>query len=41
MQMVAKFKAAGTGNGGVVVLSCSDPRLNPDQILGLDASLSE
>lgn len=30
----------GTG-AGVVVLSCSDPRLNPYQILGLDPSLSK
>ncbi|KAK3067023.1 hypothetical protein LTR53_016338, partial [Teratosphaeriaceae sp. CCFEE 6253] len=30
----------GTG-AGVVVLSCSDPRLNPYQILGLDQTLSE
>lgn len=29
------------GSGaGVVVLSCSDPRLNPYQILGLDQTLS-
>jgi hypothetical protein len=26
---------------GVVVLSCSDPRLNPYQILGIDATLSQ
>lgn len=25
---------------GVVVLSCSDPRLNPYQILGIDPTLS-
>jgi carbonic anhydrase len=26
---------------GVVVISCSDPRLNPYQILGIDAELRE
>lgn len=26
---------------GVVVVSCSDPRLNPYQILGLDSTLSK
>lgn len=35
--------AAGlrTSRAGVVVLSCSDPRLNPYQILGIDATLSK
>jgi carbonic anhydrase len=28
-----------SSRAGVVVLSCSDPRLNPYQILGIDASL--
>jgi hypothetical protein len=30
-----------SSNAGVVVLSCSDPRLNPYTILGLDATLSQ
>ncbi|KAI1618946.1 carbonic anhydrase [Exophiala viscosa] len=34
--MAAASRASGTG---VVVLSCSDPRLNPYQILGLDHTL--
>ncbi|KAJ5666009.1 carbonic anhydrase [Penicillium maclennaniae] len=36
MQMVSIMKASGTG---VVVLCCSDPRLNPYQILGIDSTL--
>ncbi|KIW19133.1 hypothetical protein PV08_03425 [Exophiala spinifera] len=36
MQLATKIRASGEG---VVVLSCSDPRLNPYQILGLDSSL--
>ncbi|KAG4412348.1 hypothetical protein IFR04_014505, partial [Cadophora malorum] len=36
MKMVEQMRAT---NQGVVVLSCSDPRLNPYQILGLDATL--
>jgi hypothetical protein len=36
--MSAAMRASGAG---VVVLSCSDPRLNPYQILGIDATLSE
>ncbi|KAL6253142.1 hypothetical protein RBB50_000863 [Rhinocladiella similis] len=35
-QMATKIRASGAG---VVVLSCSDPRLNPYQILGLDSTL--
>jgi hypothetical protein len=38
MQMAAQLRAAGAG---VVVLSCSDPRLNPYQVLGIDPTLSE
>lgn len=30
-----------TSRAGVVVLSCSDPRLNPYQILGIDSTLSK
>jgi hypothetical protein len=37
MQMVTGMRTSGQG---VVVLSCSDPRLNPYQILGIDATLS-
>lgn len=36
--MATGMRASGEG---VVVLSCSDPRLNPYQILGLDPTLSE
>ncbi|KAF2096246.1 carbonic anhydrase [Rhizodiscina lignyota] len=36
MQLVPKMRESGTG---VVVLSCSDPRLNPYQILGIDSTL--
>jgi len=35
-QMAATMRSTGAG---VVVLSCSDPRLNPYQILGIDATL--
>jgi hypothetical protein len=38
MQMASQMKATGAG---VVVISCSDPRLNPYQILGIDPTLSE
>ena len=38
MKMVEQMRAT---KQGVVVLSCSDPRLNPYQILGLDATLSK
>jgi len=37
MQMASTMKASGAG---VVVVSCSDPRLNPYQILGIDQTLS-
>lgn len=37
MEMVKGMRASGAG---VVVLSCSDPRLNPYQILGIDPTLS-
>ena len=37
MKMVAGMRTSGQG---VVVLSCSDPRLNPYQILGIDQTLS-
>jgi len=37
-QMASKMRQSGAG---VVVLSCSDPRLNPYQILGLDGTLSK
>ncbi|KAH7403751.1 carbonic anhydrase [Cadophora sp. MPI-SDFR-AT-0126] len=36
MKMVEQMR---TTKQGVVVLSCSDPRLNPYQVLGLDATL--
>ncbi|KAK5118536.1 hypothetical protein LTR85_008001 [Meristemomyces frigidus] len=36
MQMASTMRASGAG---VVVLSCSDPRLNPYQVLGLDQTL--
>ncbi|KAK0860464.1 hypothetical protein LTR02_009857 [Friedmanniomyces endolithicus] len=36
MQMASTMKASGAG---VVVVSCSDPRLNPYQILGIDQTL--
>ncbi|ORY07285.1 carbonic anhydrase [Clohesyomyces aquaticus] len=36
LQMASAMRSS---NAGVVVLSCSDPRLNPYQILGLDATL--
>ncbi|UKZ68818.1 uncharacterized protein TrAtP1_009837 [Trichoderma atroviride] len=36
MQMVKGMRAS---RAGVVVLSCSDPRLNPYQILGIDETL--
>ncbi|KAK0104933.1 hypothetical protein ONS95_005195 [Cadophora gregata] len=36
LKMVEQMKAT---KQGVVVLSCSDPRLNPYQVLGLDATL--
>ncbi|KAK4897181.1 hypothetical protein LTR27_005074 [Elasticomyces elasticus] len=36
VQMATAMRATGAG---VVVLSCSDPRLNPYQILGLDQTL--
>jgi hypothetical protein len=35
--MVEMAKASGSG---VLVLSCSDPRVNPHEILGLDSKLS-
>jgi carbonic anhydrase len=38
MQMAATMRGTGAG---IVVLSCSDPRLNPYQILGIDATLSK
>jgi carbonic anhydrase len=38
MQMATAMRGTGAG---VVVLSCSDPRLNPYQILGIDPTLSE
>ena len=37
-QMVSTMRVSGAG---VVVLSCSDPRLNSYQILGIDPTLSE
>ena len=37
MQMANAMRGSGAG---VVVLSCSDPRLNPYQILGIDQTLS-
>lgn len=37
LQMIKGMRAS---RAGVVVLSCSDPRLNPYQILGLDETLS-
>lgn len=37
-----KMAAAARASGqGVVVISCSDPRLNPYEILGADANISE
>jgi hypothetical protein len=38
LQMVSAMRTSGAG---VVVLSCSDPRLNPYQILGIDPTLSK
>lgn len=38
MKMVEQMRAT---KQGVVVLSCSDPRLNPYQVLGIDATLSK
>jgi carbonic anhydrase len=38
LQMAAKLRGSGEG---VVVLSCSDPRLNPYQVLGIDPTLSK
>ncbi|KAH6663511.1 carbonic anhydrase [Halenospora varia] len=35
--MATALRAAGTG---VVVISCSDPRLNPYQVLGIDPTLT-
>jgi carbonic anhydrase len=37
MQMANQMRGSGAG---VVVVSCSDPRLNPYQILGIDQTLS-
>ncbi|KAM0697710.1 hypothetical protein Q7P36_002564 [Cladosporium allicinum] len=37
LKMVEMAKASGSG---VLVLSCSDPRVNPHEILGLDSKLS-
>lgn len=37
MAMVSGMRATGAG---VVVLSCADPRIFPEKILGLDATLS-
>lgn len=37
-QMAVANRASGQG---VVVISCSDPRLNPYEILGIDATLSK
>ncbi|KAE8445839.1 hypothetical protein EG329_012762 [Mollisiaceae sp. DMI_Dod_QoI] len=36
MEMIKGMRASGAG---VVVLSCSDPRLNPYQVLGIDPTL--
>ena len=36
MKMAAAMRES---RAGVVVISCSDPRLNPYQILGIDAEL--
>jgi carbonic anhydrase len=36
MQMATALRASGQG---VVILSCSDPRLNPYQVFGIDATL--
>ncbi|TVY54111.1 Uncharacterized protein LCER1_G007010 [Lachnellula cervina] len=36
VQMATALRASGKG---VVVISCSDPRLNPYEVLGIDASL--
>lgn len=38
LQMATGMRAS---RAGLVVLSCSDPRLNPYQILGIDATLSK
>lgn len=38
LDMIKGMRATGAG---VVVLSCSDPRLNPYQVLGLDSTLSK
>lgn len=38
MQMANNLR---NSNAGVVVLSCSDPRIHPEQILGLDSTLSK
>ena len=38
MQMANTMRNSGAG---VVVVSCSDPRLNPYHILGIDANLRE
>ena len=35
-KMAAAAKASGQG---VVVISCSDPRLNPYEILGVDSTM--
>lgn len=37
MKMVGAMRASGAG---VVVLSCADPRIFPEKILGLDDTLS-
>lgn len=36
MKMASVLRAS---RAGVIVISCSDPRLNPYQILGIDAEL--
>jgi carbonic anhydrase len=38
LDMIKGMRASGAG---VIVLSCSDPRLNPYQILGIDPTLSK
>jgi carbonic anhydrase len=33
--------AARASKAGVIILSCSDPRLNPYQIMGIDSTLGK
>ncbi|KAH6608572.1 hypothetical protein Trco_001918 [Trichoderma cornu-damae] len=37
--LVPMVQALRQGGAGVIILSCSDPRLNPDEVFGVDSTI--